>query len=70
VKTAVKRHGGGHKEGTDTPIARTSERATAVEAHGPAMNSGIKSRSEGLYKRILEDALEYCRGARSLLLDH
>jgi hypothetical protein len=37
VKTAVKRHGGGHKEeGMDAPIARTSERTTAVEARGPA----------------------------------
>jgi hypothetical protein len=37
VKTEVKRHGGGHKEGAEAPIARTLERITAAEAHGPAM---------------------------------
>jgi hypothetical protein len=37
VKTAEKSHGGGHKEGADAPIARTSERITAIEARGPAM---------------------------------
>jgi hypothetical protein len=36
VKTAVKRHGGGIKEGADAPIACTSERIAAIEPCGPA----------------------------------
>jgi hypothetical protein len=41
----------------------TSERATAIEARGPATimdgdcHSGVKSRSRGLYKHVLEACL-------------
>jgi hypothetical protein len=58
VKTAVKHHGGGLKEGADAPIARTSERITAVEAHGPATNMErfttfeLSQGARGLYKRF------------------
>jgi hypothetical protein len=74
VKTAEMRHGGGHKDGgADAPTApwRGSRPLRDRSCHncGGNCHGGIKSRSKGLYKHFLEEALEYHRGARSLLSD-
>jgi hypothetical protein len=81
VKTAEERHGGGLEDGESGRSPGASERATAVEARGHGkIVEGIATIVERiitlllcrevrvLYKRFLEEALEYHRGARIPLL--
>jgi hypothetical protein len=75
VKTAVKRHGESRKEGAEAPIARTSERITAVEARGPTtimegiatvvLSRGVRANTSAFWRKFLE----YHRGARSVFSD-